>query len=497
MNVLVFAPYAINTPHFETELELAQNHLDAGDRVTMLVCNGDLSACDVNMEHRLFVCLRCVGRRLDGVRRLSGSITVNPLLCLNADDRREIARISSRHFTTEDLKGLRVEEFDLGYGVLSSLISALREPEVDLRKHQRLARNFVASALAVFRSVQHHIASCRPDRTYLYNGRYAPMRAAYRACQSRQLTALLHEKASTIHHYALFEDFFLDSGYVSRMARHAWDSSPDPSIRDRVAAEFFTDPCRGVSKTWIPFTTDQQPELLPNGWDCSKINIAIFGSSEDEFAALGDASKHPVFASQYGVILRILKTVGGDERLRLYLRLHPNLKHVRNSQTKEIQSLSAANLTVIPPDSPISTYALLRHASKVLTFGSTTGIEAVYWGIPSILAGQALYRDLGCTYNPETHDELIQMLYAPLSPKDREGALMYGYFFNSYGIPFRHYQADGIYEGRFNGVPVKESILLWGLSRGLQCVPPLNTLMDRLHQKRTNHHLGVAQKESD
>ena len=95
---------------------------------------------------------------------------------------------------------------------------------------------------------------------------------------------------------------------------------------------------------------------------------------------------------------------------QLYLRVHPNLAGVDNRQTQQIAQLDSPLMTVIPADDPTSTYALLRHADTVLSYGSTVGIEAVYWGIPSVLAGASFYRDLGGTYNPATHAELVALL---------------------------------------------------------------------------------------
>jgi hypothetical protein len=90
MNILVFAPYAINTPHFETELEIIQNHLDSGDRITLLACNGNLLTCDVNLSHNIAVCLKCIGRRLDGVKKLSNNIEIKPIYLLKEKDKSEI-----------------------------------------------------------------------------------------------------------------------------------------------------------------------------------------------------------------------------------------------------------------------------------------------------------------------------------------------------------------------------------------------------------------------
>ena len=68
------------------------------------------------------------------------------------------------------------------------------------------------------------------------------------------------------------------------------------------------------------------------------------------------------------------------------------------------------NLTVIPADSPISTYAMMRKATRVVSFGSTTGLEATYWGVPSILGYRSYFDTLGCIHMPKSHDEMMNMI---------------------------------------------------------------------------------------
>jgi hypothetical protein len=43
MNVTFYAPYAAWAPHFETELELMEMHLEQGDDVTVITCDAALS----------------------------------------------------------------------------------------------------------------------------------------------------------------------------------------------------------------------------------------------------------------------------------------------------------------------------------------------------------------------------------------------------------------------------------------------------------------------
>jgi hypothetical protein len=214
--------------------------------------------------------------------------------------------------------------------------------------------------------------------------------------------------------------------------------------------------------------------------DKNKINIVIYNSSEDEFAAIGDEWKNPIFVDQHDEIASIVHSMRGNKRVHIYLRVHPNLKNVKYKQLDKIYSLHAPNFTIIPPESPISSYALLEKASKVVTFGSTVGVEATYCGIPSILAGQSYYRNLDCTYNPNSHEELIEMLLADLPPKEKEGALKYGYFFNTFGIPFRHFKPDGLFSGNFKGTVLKENPLSRMIVIMLRIVFPLNKIFGKI-----------------
>ena len=71
MHVLVVAPVAFFDFHFETDLEMAERHLTAGDQVTVMVCNGDLMTCEANPKHEAGLCVRCIGRSRTGISWLS------------------------------------------------------------------------------------------------------------------------------------------------------------------------------------------------------------------------------------------------------------------------------------------------------------------------------------------------------------------------------------------------------------------------------------------
>jgi hypothetical protein len=142
---------------------------------------------------------------------------------------------------------------------------------------------------------------------------------------------------------------------------------------------------------------------------------------------------------------------------------------LRNASTIPLRHLKAPNLEVILPESDISTYAMMRHCDRVISFGSTTGIEATYWGKPSILAGVSLYRNLGATYNPQTHEDLMTLIVAErLPPKERVGALMYGYYEQTRGERFKYFEGLDVRDGLFKGERVSPAAPYGRLARFAQ-----------------------------
>ncbi len=86
---------------------------------------------------------------------------------------------------------------------------------------------------------------------------------------------------------------------------------------------------------------------------------------------------------------------------------------------------------------------------KRLFFGSTVGVEACYWGKPSILVGRSFYESINCCHVPSTRDELIAMMHTELAPKDKAAAIKYGYWEMRKGTEFEYFKPDGLFSGTF------------------------------------------------
>ena len=131
--------------------------------------------------------------------------------------------------------------------------------------------------------------------------------------------------------------------------------------------------------------------------------------------------------------------------------MHPNLTNVDTQRKRDMLALEHPNLTIILPDAAIDSYALLKASDIVACFGSTVGCEAVFWDRPSVLLGPSFYQGLGGIYQPTTHEESISLLASTLAPKNKLGALKYGYWLQTRGHRHKHFQSSGLFEGQFKG----------------------------------------------
>jgi hypothetical protein len=274
----------------------------------------------------------------------------------------------------------------------------------------------------------------QPDQILIYNGRLFENRLFYDIAKAKGTSFVsLEGMGGRVEPYKKirFEgDLPLSIPLFGRMIENLWKESPlSDEEKERQASTYYEKRRHGIliGDTKV-YTKEQQDGLLPEGFQTDKRNFAIFNSSQDEIEALGDDfMTGRIFDTQYEAIAFMLEHADAD--IHFYLRIHPNLKGVSHKDHMELYDLRKyANITVIPPESIVSSYALMDACEKVITFGSTTGVEASYWRKPSILVGRAYYEMTGACYHVRDKEELVRDLNDHLEPKDKLGAIKYGYF---------------------------------------------------------------------
>jgi hypothetical protein len=116
----------------------------------------------------------------------------------------------------------------------------------------------------------------------------------------------------------------------------------------------------------------------------------------------------------------VLQTIGYFSRrpdLQLVIRVHPaEIRGTLVSRQPIVAEIRRAypslpaNVFVVPPESPASTYALMDQCNAVIIYGTKTGVELTSMGVPVIVAGEAWIRDKGVTRDAASVADYVRIL---------------------------------------------------------------------------------------
>jgi len=358
-----------------------------------------------------------------------------------------------------DLKNYTIDGANIGLGVVSSLMMITRDYNFNSNDYKELIDCYLNVAYTVYRSIDELQKIYKFDEIYMFNGRFGEYYPAIEYCNQNKIGYSLHDRGADMYKYAVVKN-----DLIHRFARWKeeielfWHNNSNNEYKEKIARKWFNDRRGGVDQNWVSFTKNQKENALPTNFDKSKDNIAIFNSSFDEYAVFDDW-QNPIEKNENILIENILKHYIDDGSKHFYLRVHPNLKNVVTSQMREIDDLKAKNyknFTIIYPDEVIDSYALMNACKKTVVSSSTVGVETTYWGNVSIGTGKAMYDSFDCVYKANNYDELYSLIDSDLNPKPKENTYKYGYWAAEYGIPFKYFEPNGLFHGKFLGVDLRK-----------------------------------------
>jgi len=168
-----------------------------------------------------------------------------------------------------------------------------------------------------------------------------------------------------------------------------------------------------------------------------------------------------VFTDMWDWVSSTIRMVQDNPDVHLVIRVHPAEVKLRGSETRdrivdrinrEFPSLPA-NVSIISPDSILSSYKLVALSDLVLVYTSTIGLEAAIEGHKVIMCGKTHYRDKGFTCDPVDKNQYEAMvLSAPYSlERSREIAVLARRYAHLFFL--RHMYPLPIIEERVMGNP--------------------------------------------
>jgi len=242
----------------------------------------------------------------------------------------------------------------------------------------------------------------------VFNGRFTHDRAAAAAAEALGVQVLYYDTGG------LDTDFDLTDHTT-----HDWDALQGRMIdlwarwgddREEIARAWFANREDHSEPGIEVFIGIQESNHLPDLPANQKL-VVFFSSSGDEMVEM-DLDWSEYFESQEQAV-RILAQVCAElPDTTLVVRTHPHMRlKPADDLARWVDAIDSIGDNIhIPPDSPTDSYALMRAADRVITYGSTSGIEAAYRDRPVAVMGPSAYQLLGCVTPVHSADDLKRWL---------------------------------------------------------------------------------------
>ena len=462
--VQIFSFLSMRTPHLAALCEIAIDEARKGEKVRFFYCDKQIKKVGV-MDCGIWgSCCFCLARAKKMQKILSKESVEFSEFKIEEEISPKIEIPPEVFASEQNFQSYIIEGFDVGSAVASTSMNHKRETKFFSAFKREDLEMYLKRSVHLYRQLLKHFQRNRPNKVIIFNARLSPDRAVYRATESLGIPVEVVEVAGTLNKYIRLinerpHDFYDWSKEIEELWSAA--SSLDLDQKTAVGSKWFEDSRYKPQRPFLRISGRMKKGKLPKNLDLNKKIISIFASSDDERLASGAKAPKSMFETQIEGIRTLVKHFEDRKDIQLVLRIHPNLSNLRNSQMHELLCVSAQNLVVVKPEARVDSYELLARSNIAVSFWSTIGIEATYWGCPSIALAANRSNDLNVVYTPKEFSEFCRMIDSDLPPKPKIQAVKFGYWKAMKGIPYKYYDRGKGYpwSGRFLGKSTQPCLL--------------------------------------
>lgn len=196
-----------------------------------------------------------------------------------------------------------------------------------------------------------------------------------------------------------------------------WENFPWTEGRESQILDYLKSRWSGT-RDWIWFhekpDEDFQKFIAETGVDPEKPLIGLLTN------VVWDAQLHyraNAFENMIEWVCETIRYFASRPDLQLLIRVHPaeirgtvpSRQHIADEIRGAFPNLPA-NVFIIPPESPVSTYAAMVECDAVIIYGTKMGVELTSLGVPVIVAGEAWIRNKGLTLDAGSVAEYWEIL---------------------------------------------------------------------------------------
>lgn len=402
---------------------------------------------------------------------------------IGPDEVKEADEVSAT-ISSGDLRSHVRDGVSLGEHATAGALRFFARADLGDQEHaDRVLRRCFSAALQTMAVTKRLMEAHRFDAVCLNHALYVPqgiVAEVARAGGSRVVAwnvayrkqSFIFSHNETYHHTLMTEP-------VSAWTDLPWDDGRDKEVVDYLESR------RRSGRDWIAFQAKNPEENLTSILE--RLNVDPSRPAVGMLTNVAwDAQLHypaNAFPDMLTWVRQTIAYFAGRPDVQLIIRVHPaevtggiaSRQPVVEEIAKAFPQLPA-NVHVIPPDSPISTYAVMDACNAVIIYGTKTGVELTSRGVPVIVAGEAWIRNKGITIDAETADDYFRVLDTlPFGARMTGDAITrarkYAYhFFFRRMIPVTQVTPSGVKDPPFRLNVSRVEDVLPGRSRGLDTI---------------------------
>ena len=338
--------------------------------------------------------------------------------------------------TRADIRRLEYE----GSGMGRSILQVHPNFNTPVRDDYIWPRRYIDAAMRSYAWVYDQTRALVRERgittLVVYNGRFTHDRAAAAAAESVGARVLYYDAGGLDTGFDLTIATTHDWAHLQERMLALWDRWPTPE-REEIGRQWFLNRQSHAEPGLELFVGGQQLGHVGDLPDSDQL-VVFFSSSGDEFAEL-DLDWADYLHSQERALAALADACRARTGTRLVVRTHPHMRYKPADDLREwYGAVDAANADAhFDAASPVDSYALMRKADVIFTYGSTSGVEAGFIGRPVVVMGPSAYDMLGCATRILDAGEIQQYLERPPAVAS-DKALPYGLMMQRRGFNYEY-----------------------------------------------------------
>lgn len=398
-----------------------------GARVGFLLCDRLLPAC-LQADSRAFgdqqeFIQRGPSRVLCADCYAGGEATYRPLRLpvfrfsqfVTPEDR-ERSEALARSTPGAEIATYRLDGLSVGEHAQAGALRYFATGGLDGEPHgEAVLRRYFQAALLTVQAVRRLQAAFQPDCMCCHHGIYIPLGVIGEVARASGVRVVNWNPAYRKGCFVFSHDDTYHHTMLSEPT-DVWERMPWTPQMEAELMAYLNSRWHGT-RDWIWFHENPQSGevgLAALGIDGGRPTIGMLTN------ITWDAQVHypaNLFPDTRTWVMETIRYFAGRPDVRLLIRVHPaerrGLMPSRQPMVEEIAKTFPelpSNVHIIPPESPISTYAAMLQCDSVIIYGTKAGVELASFGMPVIVAGEAWVRNKGVTMDPRTVEEYFQLL---------------------------------------------------------------------------------------